>query len=186
MSSGPKLNASFLRTNVHKCYQCGACTAGCPLGKYFDKTPNQIVRMIQLGRTKEALESKTAWLCLSCQTCTTRCPQGVDVAGTMDVLRGMAKRDGLSVGPSNLRRFQRIFLDIVRYQGRMYELGLIMLYNTSQFHPMRDAMLGPVMLAKGKLHILPGKRRDLGDLFRRAEAVEKRHVEHETEAKHGH
>ena len=61
--------------NVNLCYQCVKCTSGCPLADYFDWQPNQVMRAVQLGDTDIALGSETTWLCASCQTCTTRCPQ---------------------------------------------------------------------------------------------------------------
>ena len=73
-----------LGQNVYLCYQCVKCTSGCPVGKYFDWQPNQIMRAVQLGQEDIALEAQTPWLCASCQACTTRCPQDLDIAGIMD------------------------------------------------------------------------------------------------------
>ena len=61
--------------NAFLCYQCVKCTSGCPLSDHFDLTPNQVMRSVQFN-DERVLESKTIWLCASCQTCTTRCPQG--------------------------------------------------------------------------------------------------------------
>ena len=52
------------------------------------------MRAIQLD-DRAALESKCVWLCASCQTCTARCPQNLDIAAIMDVLRIEALRAGL-------------------------------------------------------------------------------------------
>ena len=30
------------------CYQCGKCSAGCPMAAYMDVLPNQMIRMAQL------------------------------------------------------------------------------------------------------------------------------------------
>src|SRR3972149_10958725 len=72
--------------NVYLCYHCVKCTSGCPLADYFDLAPNQVMRAAQLGQEDIALNAKTPWLCAGCQTCTTRCPQGIDVAKVMDFL----------------------------------------------------------------------------------------------------
>ena len=72
--------------DIEACYQCGKCTAGCPLAEYFDLAPNQVMRAAQLGMDDTVLQAKTPWLCASCQTCSTRCPQGIDVARVMDFM----------------------------------------------------------------------------------------------------
>ena len=72
--------------NVYLCYQCVKCTAGCCLAEFFDLAPNQVMRAAQLGLDDTVLHAKTPWLCASCQTCTTRCPQGIDVARVMDFM----------------------------------------------------------------------------------------------------
>ena len=63
---------------ILECYQCGKCTAGCPTAFAMDYPPNQILRAIQLGMRDTVLSSKAIWLCASCETCGTRCPQDVD------------------------------------------------------------------------------------------------------------
>ena len=81
--------------NVYLCYQCVKCSAGCPLAEYFDISPNQVMRAVQLGREDLVLNSRTIWLCASCQTCTTRCPQGIDLARIMDALKTIAVEEGI-------------------------------------------------------------------------------------------
>ena len=79
---------------VAKCYQCGKCAAGCPVGVELDLTPTQVMRLVQLGQREQVLASRAIWLCASCQTCTTRCPQGVEIARLMEGLRIMARQAG--------------------------------------------------------------------------------------------
>jgi heterodisulfide reductase subunit C len=77
------------------CYQCGKCSAGCPIVEEAEVLPNQILRLVQLGQEEEALHSKTIWLCASCYTCVTRCPRGVDLSRVMEALRQMVLRTRL-------------------------------------------------------------------------------------------
>lgn len=80
--------------NLGACYQCGNCSAGCPVVEHMDILPNQIIRLIQLGADSEVLESETIWLCASCLQCMSKCPKGVDLAKIMDALRTVLRRQG--------------------------------------------------------------------------------------------
>ena len=93
-----KLQAAGI--DLSSCYQCGKCTAGCPMASAMDYSPRQTVRLLQLGMADTALRSRTIWLCASCETCATRCPRDVDVAKMMDILRIEADRAGVAAVPS--------------------------------------------------------------------------------------
>jgi len=73
--------------NVFSCYQCGMCSAGCPMSEEMDLLPNQVIRFLQMGAFDEILSSSTVWLCASCYTCRARCPRGVDLARLMEAVR---------------------------------------------------------------------------------------------------
>ncbi|MCX7958743.1 MAG: disulfide reductase, partial [Deltaproteobacteria bacterium] len=49
--------------NPLKCYQCGKCSAGCPVRIFMKVSPNKLVRLVQLGLDEEALKSDTLWMC---------------------------------------------------------------------------------------------------------------------------
>jgi heterodisulfide reductase subunit C len=51
--------------------------------------------MAQLGLRDKILNSDTLWLCASCFTCTDRCPQDVEVASVIRVLRNLAAQEGI-------------------------------------------------------------------------------------------
>jgi len=73
------------------CFQCGTCTSDCPIARFSETyRPRQIIRMTQLGLRKKVLSLDTLWLCASCFTCTDRCPQNVEVAKVIQVLRNLA------------------------------------------------------------------------------------------------
>ena len=78
-----------------RCFQCGTCTSDCPIARYSDTyRPRQIIRMTQLGLRERVLRSDTLWLCAACFTCTDRCPQDVEVANVIRVLRNIAAEEG--------------------------------------------------------------------------------------------
>ena len=157
------------------CYQCGKCTAGCPSAFSMDYPPNQIMRGVQLGMRDAVLHSRSIWLCAACETCTTRCPQGVDVAGVMDALRQVAYAEGIPSPERDVPLFHRLFLAGVKQYGRVYEFGLMGLFNIFSGHLLKDVPLAPVMQLKGKLGLLPprvGGTRTLKRMFERARELE--------------
>jgi len=81
--------------NLKKCFSCGTCTSGCPVFQVESEyNPRKIIRMILLGLKDEVLRSKTIWLCARCYACTANCPQEVNFADIMTVLRDMAVEAG--------------------------------------------------------------------------------------------
>ncbi len=79
------------------CYQCGKCSAGCPMAAHMDVLPNQIIRMAQLGMEKQLLATRAIWICVSCMTCNSRCPKDIRIAEVIEALRqtvlGTVNRD---------------------------------------------------------------------------------------------
>jgi len=76
---------------IDLCFQCGACSSGCPMTQEMDYLPSKVIRMTQLG-LEEALNSKTIWVCTTCFNCEVRCPRGIDIANIMEALRTMMLR----------------------------------------------------------------------------------------------
>ena len=153
------------------CLQCAKCSSGCPVAARADLRPHVLVRLVQLGRRGEVLASRMIWQCTSCQTCTTRCPQEVDVAAMNDALRRLSRAEGCVVAGATEPVFNDIFLGTVRRLGRMYEMGLMTAFKLRTLRLLADVGKFPMMLLKGKLSVLPpwvrgarGRRR----LFRRA------------------
>lgn len=137
------------------CYQCGKCSAGCRAAFAMDFTPRQIMRGIQMGLEDEVLNSNSFWVCLSCQVCSARCPREIDIAGVMESLRHVAIEEGTKPPEKEIALFHRIFLKIIRRQGRLYEVGLAGLFNLLSKHFFANMSLMPAMLRRGKLSIMP-------------------------------
>lgn len=158
------------------CYQCGRCAAGCfqNVDGEMEISPTRMMRLLQLEAAfadqeqgasfaLRALSADTPWLCAGCQACTTRCPQGVDIAGTMDVLREESLSRGVASESKRARDVQamhKAFIAGAMNRGRIHELSLVMRYKMATGHFLQDAMLGPAMYKRGKLHVLPGAKID--------------------------
>ena len=105
-----KLCSDFVRKvmeisgeDLLSCYQCGKCSAGCPMVFAMDILPNQIIRLAQLGLEEDIAKSETIWLCASCTTCAARCPRGVDLSRVMEALRQLTLRKNIdNVDPSQI------------------------------------------------------------------------------------
>jgi heterodisulfide reductase subunit C len=80
---------------LRSCYQCGKCSAGCPMSFAMDLLPNQIIRLAQLGLEDDIAKANTIWICASCITCSVRCPKGVDLARVMEALRLITSRKNI-------------------------------------------------------------------------------------------
>lgn len=81
---------------LKQCFQCGTCTSDCPIARFSDSyRPRHIIRMAQLGLKDRVLSSETLWLCAACFTCTDRCPQDVEVASIIRILRNAAAEQGV-------------------------------------------------------------------------------------------
>jgi len=83
--------------NLMVCFQCGTCTADCPISRFSDfYRPRKIARMVQLGLKDRLLSDNALWLCSTCFTCVDHCPQDVEIAGIVRALRNLTvKRKGL-------------------------------------------------------------------------------------------
>lgn len=141
--------------DLRECYQCGKCSAGCPIAADMDMAPNQVIRLLQLGLVDDAINSRTIWLCASCETCTTRCPREVDLAAVMDALRNIAIEEGIRTPERNIVLFNRIFLRLIRRYGRLFEMEMIGRFNTRTFDFFKDVTKAPKLLMRGRLGFWP-------------------------------
>ena len=163
--------------DVKACYQCGKCSAGCVMAFSMDFTPRQIMRLLQLGLTKEALQARSIWLCSQCETCSTRCPRKLEPAKVMEALRIEAKKAGFEP-EEEIATFNEKFLKSVQSNGRLYEAGLIIGFNLGTLQPFKDVGAVPAMLAAGKLKFLPSKIKGTDQIRRMFEKAAKLEGEH--------
>jgi heterodisulfide reductase subunit C len=172
-------------TNLSDCYQCGKCSAGCPMAHVMDVLPNRLIRLVQLGHGDKAARAESIWKCVSCMTCSARCPKSVDCAGVMDALRQFAFEEGIV--PLARRRtllFQQAFLDNIRRNGRLRELELVGAFKLKAFFQdgsvsalLKDSFLAPKLMRRGKLHFGGNRVKDravVSRIFARCMSVEEK------------
>ncbi len=148
---------------IQRCYHCRKCTAGCPMTSAMEHNPNRVIRMIQMGRREEVLKSATIWLCVSCETCITRCPNEVDIARMMDVLRQMAIETGVGAKEKNILRFHEAFLANIRRGGRINEPMMMVDYKLKSGDLFSDMGMGIDMFLKGKLSLISPRTKDMDE-----------------------
>ncbi len=136
---------------VKECYQCSKCSGGCPFSFVMDYAPNQILEMIVYGLKDEVLSSKAIQMCVQCGTCGANCPADFHLYEVMNTLRAMAKEQGVVSKEQQIPVFNKLFLDSVKDNGRLHEVGLILKHNLASGQPTKDVMLGPLMFAKGQI-----------------------------------
>jgi len=157
--------------NPAKCYQCGKCSAGCPMAAETTLRPHDVMRLVARDRLDRLADADGLWLCLTCETCTSRCLNGCDPAKTMDALREIVLSNGDGKhAPKAIRAFHRSFLDQVRSHGRLFEMGLIMSYKLGGGPMFADVTTTPSVLARGKLGLAPHRVKGLDDVRRIFEA----------------
>jgi heterodisulfide reductase subunit C len=153
--------------DLRLCYQCGKCSAGCPVHAWFDIPPNRMMHLLQLGEFETVLTSRAAQLCASCFACSMRCPKEIDVGRVIDAARNICYERGLVPVDEVEMRFHRTFLRNVRTFGRLDEMTFAALHNLVQRRPFADFDIAPDMVLKGRLRVgLPRRVKDGGEVKR--------------------
>ncbi len=146
------------------CWGCRKCSNGCPLTFAMDLHPYQVVRYLQLGLVEPLLSCRTIWVCASCQTCLTRCPNQVDLPRLMDHLKETLFRERAPVPEKRTLLFHRLFLREIKARGRVFEPSLMGRYQLAAHGPWgpqakKNLRLAWAMLRRGRLKLLPSRTR---------------------------
>ena len=89
-----RLDPQFLKeikeygaVGAEKCFNCGNCTAICPLSGDGYIFPRDVVRWVQIGHKERLIQSLDPWLCYYCGDCSETCPKGAEPGETMMATR---------------------------------------------------------------------------------------------------
>ena len=158
--------------NAAKCYQCGKCSAGCPMVEEMRYGPHQIIRLVQLNKGDKIFADNSLWLCATCETCTARCPNSCDPARIIDGLREVSLKRAPAADSSRIRAFNSAFLGQVKMFGRLFEMGVVLSYKLKTFALLDDMLSAPGMFFRGKLKLLPRSIEGVDHVRRIFEACE--------------
>ncbi len=156
---------------ARNCFQCGKCSTGCLFNFAMDILPHQVIKLVQYGQKERLLSSGTIWICASCETCTVRCPNEIEVARVIDTLRQMALEEGAVPADRKIPIFHKCFLGNIAATGRISEPVLMGSYKTLSGDLFSDIGLAVNMLAKGKIKLIPQMvkgRREVRRIFKEA------------------
>jgi quinone-modifying oxidoreductase subunit QmoC len=103
------------------CYQCGTCTAVCPLSTAENPFPRKEMVWVQWGMKDRALGNASIWLCHQCGTCNTYCPRDAKPSNVMAALRDY------SIGHYAVPAFMGRALDHPRYLPLLFGVPAVIL-----------------------------------------------------------
>jgi ferredoxin len=103
--------------NTEACFNCGNCTAICPLTDDGHPFPRSTIRLLQIGMRERLMESTDPWLCYYCGDCTKTCPKGAEPAETMMAARRWltAQYDRTGEGAKLYTSERAVVMAILRY-----------------------------------------------------------------------
>jgi ferredoxin len=97
--------------NIQSCFNCGNCTAVCPLSTDTENFPRRMIRFAQLGLKDRLASSRELWLCYYCGECTQTCPREADPGEFMATARRYA-----------IARYDRLGLSRLLYTSPVFNV----------------------------------------------------------------
>lgn len=154
---------------IGECLQCKKCSNGCPVAGISAIGPSETIRRLQFDADEELYRNDLIWMCVSCETCYSRCPMKIDMAAVMDALRIIAVQKTTSHQKENVHLFNKSFLRTVRLFGRTYDLGMIAAYKVNSSSYLQDTDKFPMIMKKRKIALLPslkGNKKYIRQIFK--------------------
>jgi heterodisulfide reductase subunit C len=174
MVKAPTADVSFINEvcsipggeSIKSCIQCGVCTGSCPTANQWDYPPRRVIAMVRAGLRDELLSSNSMWFCVSCYTCTVRCPRDIKPADIMHALEIISIRSGKNTKRSNTPVMYQCFVDSARGNGRVYELGMMvkLFLKTNPFAALKLAPVGLGLLLHKRLPMRPSRIKGIAEL----------------------
>ncbi len=144
-----------LLKKVSACFQCQKCTNGCPVSYTMETPPHTMIRMLQVGVGVKLLEGDSIWVCAGCETCSTRCPNDIEISKVIDRLRQLCLTRGGTSAEKSSPYFHQVFSESIRKNGRIFELGMISKYKVKTGNIFPNSKMGMGLIKRGKLKLFP-------------------------------
>lgn len=95
----PTLIPKEIREKTKYCFECGICTASCPMAELLSTyyNPRTLLQKV-LTEPEKALKEDNLWLCAWCYKCYKRCPQGLKPPEIFQLLKSEVAKRGLVNG----------------------------------------------------------------------------------------
>lgn len=138
---------------IKQCIQCGTCTGSCPVSYAMDITPREIIALFRAGEIKKILNSEAIWLCVSCYSCQTRCPQQIRLTDIFYVLKQIAIKNKIFSKTIKVHKLRESFLKMLNDYGRLNE-ALLMIKYVLKTNPLKGLAFLPLatkLMIKGRL-----------------------------------
>jgi len=114
---------------IEKCFNCGNCTAICPLTTSEHPFPRRTIRLIQMGLRDRLVASIDPWLCYFCADCSITCPRGAEPAETM-----MASRRWLIAQYDQTGKAKKLYTSEKKVAWTIFRTSLLPLILLVAYH----------------------------------------------------
>ena len=132
-----------------------------------------LVSSEKLWENKRSLNANTVWLCVSCYSCTVRCPAGIPFTDVMYELKRLEVDKGLSKD-APAPTMAKAFAETVDQHGRNVETKLLRKYflRTNPFKALAQVPLAMKLFFRGRLEIFPRTIKGLDRLRKMMATIE--------------
>ena len=127
--------------DVSLCFNCGNCTAICPLVESGSEFPRRLIRYAALGFKDKLASHLEAWMCYYCGECSDTCPRQADPGSFMMALRRYLTTVYDCTGFSRALYFSK--------KIEIFSVAILMLITAIVVYLLK----GPVILTSTELHI---------------------------------
>lgn len=121
--------AKFGAPSLTTCFNCGNCTAICPLSQGETAFPRKLIRYAQVGMEDKLKGSLEPWLCYYCGECSATCPRQAEPGETM-----MATRRWLTAAYDWTGLGRKFYTSALWEIGSILVVGLLVALGFILFH----------------------------------------------------
>ncbi len=122
ISDLPKKLERLGAKNIYQCFNCGNCTAICPLSDNDYTFPRRVIRYLQLGQVDRLLSSPEIWMCHGCGECSATCPRRAYPSEIMNAVRNF------TIGEFAFPKFIARMFESPAYLPLLFGIPLLLLY----------------------------------------------------------